>query len=420
MKFKKSLVAIVSSLLLSGSSNYVVRAQEQVNLELLNIKVETRQQLEELVKYYSEQNPNVHINVTTVGGSSDPKAALQAQFASGNEPHIFFSNGLSDTQMWQHTLADLSDLDVVKFAAAGTLDGATVDGKIYGIPNNMEGTTLIINKEIFKKAGINPEEIKSFEDFKKAVETLEAKKSDLGIEAPIAFSGRETQIIGQWATHFFSPEFENSTAKAFNSKKLEYTYGETFKAYADIFKQYAIQPINSVDYSAMIEDYFANEKVAMVSNGNWIVPTLDSINPEFRNKLGILPYFVGGKATVTSSNGWYWTVNSNKSKSEIAEAKKFLNWMYSDEIAKKKLVEEFNYIPAYTNFDKAVVAGMDNVSKSMYEYVQSGNNTVWVDSSFPDGWGSNSLGPNIQKYWDDMIDWEQVMKVTSEDWNRMR
>ena len=420
MKAKKCLLAMVSSLLLSGLSVFTANAQEQVNLELLNIKVETRQQLEDLVKYYSEQNPNVHINVTTVGGSSDPKAALQAQFASGNEPHIFFSNGLSDTQMWQHTLADLSDLDIVQYVAAGSLDGATIDGKIYGIPNNMEGTTLIINKEIFDKAGIKPEEIKSFDDFKGAVETLDSKKDELGIEAPIAFAGREAEIIGQWGTHFLSPEFENSTAKAFNSDKLEYKFGETFKAYADLFNQYGVQPINSVDYSAMVEDYFANEKVAMISNGNWIVPTLDSIDPEFRNKLGVLPYFVADKAAVTASNGWYWTVNSNKSDTEIAEAKKFLNWMYSDETAMKRLVEDFNYIPAYTNFDKDIVAGMDNVSKGMYDYVQSGNNTVWVDSSFPDGWGANSLGPNIQKYWDGMIEWDEVVKVTSEDWNRMR
>lgn len=424
MKINKLVLSLLA-IFAVGQSGVVeksyISAQEDVHLELFNIKTETRTQLEELVDYYEEQNPHVTINITTLGGAADPKAALQAQFSSGNEPHIFFSNGLSDTQKWIDSLADLSDLDIIQYAAEGSLDGAIIDGVVYGIPNNMEGTTLIVNEELLNKAGIEIDSIDSFESFAAAVETLDAQKAELGIDAVFAFPGKATDVIGQFGTHFLAHEFDNNTATAFLSENLEYTYGEDLKKYVDLIDQYGVQPIVTVDYSNAIEDYFVNERVAMVSSGNWIVPTLLDINPEFVDKITVLPYFVEGKEpSATVSNGWYWTVNSNKTEAEIEESKKFLNWMYSDEYAQTSLVKDFNYIPAYTNFSEETVSSLDNVSKGMFQFVAEGNNTVWVDSSYPDGWGANSFGPKLQQYWDEIIDFEEFKSQTSEDWNRMR
>ncbi len=45
-----------------------------------------------------------------------------------------------------------------------------------------------------------------------------------------------------------------------------------------------------MDYSTSVEELFASEKVAIIHQGNWIVPTLDSLDETFtKEKLGILP-----------------------------------------------------------------------------------------------------------------------------------
>lgn len=418
--FTGLLLASTLTLVGCGSSGDA-GSQDVTTLELFNIKVETKTQLEDLVKKYEELNPEVKINVTTVGGGSDTKAALQAKFSSGDEPNIFFSNGLSDTEKWLDKLADLSDLEAIEYAAEGTLDGATIDGKVYGVPNNVEGTTLIINKEIFDAAGVDYESISSFEEFADAMETIDSQKDDLGIDAAMAFCAKETGNIGQYATHFLAQEFDNSTAVAFAATELNYTYGTDFQNYTDLFNTYGVQPMVSLDYSTMVEDYFVNDRVAVIESGNWIVPTLDEIDPEFREKIDILPYFIGDlEPSVTASNGWYWTVNGTKSDSEVEESKKFLNWMYTDEDAKKDLVEKFNYIPAYTNVDDEIVDSMDSVSSGMYGFLKEGNATVWVDSSFPDGWAANNLGPDLQSYIDGKISWDELEQSSSDSWKSMR
>lgn len=423
---KKLIFGIITTTLallgLSGCGTGDGKSSKDVTtIELFNIKVETKTQLEDLVKKYEEQNEGIKINVTTVGGGSDTKAALQAKFSSGDEPNIFFSNGLSDTQKWLDKLADLSDLEAIQYAAEGTLNGATIDGKIYGMPNNVEGTGLIINTKIFKEADVDYKAIKTFEDFSAAIKKIDSKKEELDIDAVMAFPGKETGNIGQYATHFLAPEFDNNTTTAFESKEVNYIYGKDFQNYTDLFNDYGVQPIVSLDYSTMVEDYFANDRVAIIESGNWIVPTLDEIDPKIRENIDILPYFIGDlEGSVTASNGWYWTVNGTKDEKEVEESKKFLNWMYTDEEAKKDLVEKFNYIPAYTNFDDSSVATMDYISNGMYQFLKSGNGTVWVDSSFPDGWAANNLGPDLQSYLDGKSSWSEFETKSSDSWKLMR
>lgn len=411
---------LFSLLLVGGACGKDETTSEKTTIELFNIKAETEDKLKNLVELYETNHKDVKINITSVSGSTDVKAALQAKFSAGAAPNIFFSNGLADTEKWKSTLADLSDMEIVSLAAKGSLDGATIDGKVYGVPNNMEGTTLLYNKDILKNAGLDASNISSYEDFEVMVKTLDQKKTKLNIDAAIAFSGKASSSIDQWTTHFTSPEFDNNISKAYKSKELKYVYGDIFKKYADLFKNYGVQPIVSLDPSTLVEDLFVNEKVAIIEYGNWIIPMLDEIDPEFKEKLGILPYFVDGTPRITASNGWYWTVNGEKDKKEINLSKDFLNWMYTDDDAKEALVEDFNYIPAYTNFNSDTINKLDGVSKEMYEYVKSGNTTVWVDASAPSGWGISELTPNMQSYWDGKIDWQTFETNTSEAWKSMK
>lgn len=112
---------------------------DQVELSIFNIKVETKDQLEGMIAKYEEENPDVKINLTTVGGGQDATSALQAKFSSNDEPNIFLLGGLSDAAKYQDYLIDVSKMESAKTAIDGTLEGATLDGTPYGIPLNIEG-----------------------------------------------------------------------------------------------------------------------------------------------------------------------------------------------------------------------------------------------------------------------------------------
>ncbi|WP_404830911.1 ABC transporter substrate-binding protein [Enterococcus spodopteracolus] len=186
----------------SGSSD-----DGSVTLEIFNIKTETAEQMDALVEDFEKDHPQIKINLTTVGGGTDATAALQSKFSSGDEPDIFMLGGLADTQIWQHKLYDLGETTLAKQAIEGTLEGATLDETVYGLPMNIEGYGWLINQDIFKQAGIDSGSINSFEAFEEAVQLLDSKKDELGLQGVFGFSGAETWVSSQYSSNFLAPEF---------------------------------------------------------------------------------------------------------------------------------------------------------------------------------------------------------------------
>ncbi len=103
-------------------------------------------------------------------------------------------------------------------------------------------------------------------------------------------------------------------------------------------------PILSLDYSTSVEELFTNDKVAIIHQGNWIVPTLDSLDPEFsQEKLGILPLFVDqdDQGYISAGPSWFWGVNKEKDDEVVEASKDFIDWMYTSDYGKEQIVEEF-------------------------------------------------------------------------------
>lgn len=393
----------------------------KVVVDVFNIKVETKDQLEAMIEKYESENENVDINLTTVGGGQDAASALQAKFSSNEEPAIFLLGGLSDAEKYQKYLLDVSDMESAKTAIDGTLQGSTIDGTPYGIPLNIEGFGWMINKEIFKSAGVDPASIASYDDFVKAVETIDSKKEELGLEAVFGFSGKEDWVTSQFSNHFSAPEFENDLNVAYEATELTYKYGDRMKEYTDLVNQYNVQPILSLDYSTSVEELFINDKVAIIHQGNWIVPSLDSIDPTFsQEKLGILPLYVSGddEGFISAGPSWFWGINKEKDEKVVETSKDFIDWMYTSDYGKQQIVEEFKYIPAHDGYDIASIS--DPVSKEVYQMLLDEKARVWAHNQYPNGFGSTAFFPEYQKYLNGDISWDDFTATTGSKFTEMR
>ncbi|WP_130859544.1 ABC transporter substrate-binding protein [Gracilibacillus phocaeensis] len=425
MKFKISFVLLILLSFLAacgsnGSDNSGASGDEIV-LDVFNIKVETTEQLDNLVDIYESENDNVRINVTTVGGGQDAASALQAKFSSNEEPSIFLLGGLSDVEKYQDYLLDVSDMESAEQAIDGTLNGVSIDDTPYGIPLNIEGYGWMINKDVFERAGVDPTTINSYEVFVEAVETIDAQKEELGIDAVFGFSGMEDWVVSQYSSHFTSPEFDHDEAVGYATDELNFEYGDRMKEYTDLVNQYNVQPILSLDYSTSVEELFTNDRVAIVHQGNWIVPTLNSMDESFaEEKLGILPLFVESdtEGKIVAGPSWYWGVNGEKDDEEVEEAKKFLDWMYTSDTGKELIVEDFQYIPAHEGYDTDLIA--DPTSKEIYEMVLDEQVGIWANNQYPDGFFSEALFPEFQKYLDGQQSWEEFKENTSQSFTDMR
>ncbi|MDH6365337.1 raffinose/stachyose/melibiose transport system substrate-binding protein [Enterococcus sp. PF1-24] len=394
---------------------------DKVKVEVFNIKTETAEQMEELVEKFETAHPEIDINMTTVGGGTDADAALQAKFSSGDEPALFMIGGLAGAQTWEHTLYDLGETELANLAIEGTLEGATLNEKVLGVPMNIEGYGWLINKVIFEEAGIDTTKITSFEDFKKAIETLDAKKDELGLKGVFAYSGGETWVSGQYSSNFIAPEFNNSLKETSEAKKLELTYSDRWQAYTDLAIKYNATPLESMDYSTSVEELFASGKAAIIHQGNWIVPTLNSLDETFaKDKLDILPMFVDEKeeGNIVAGPAWYWCVNDNKDQEVIDASIEFLKWMYTDDEGMQMIVNDFGFIPPYTNFESKDIS--DPLSSTIYQYLNDGNAVPWVHNSYPDGYPLNVVGVEIQSYAGKQTNWEEFKEILSTKWAEER
>lgn len=396
--------------------------EEQVSLDIFQFKVEFKDQFEAVAKAYEEENENVKINITTVGGGEDYGAALRSKFASGNEPAIYNIGGPQDVADWMDKLADLSDSAAADAALDGTLDGVTVDGKVLGLPYNQEGYGFIYNKSIFEKAGIDPSSIVDLASLETAVKELDSKKSELGLEAVFALPGKETWVTGLHLSNtFIAPEFDNNVLTAFESKGIEFQFGDAFQKVLDLQNDYSVQPTVSLDYSKQVEELFSLQKVAIIQQGNWVYGSIAGIDEEFaENGIGLLPIPVEGYKGDHIPVGipMYWGVNSNADEAVIKEAKKFLDWLYTSDTGKETVLNDFKFIPAYNGYDSSKIS--DPLSKAVYEYAEKGKTIGWTFMGYPTGWGQDELGVEIQKYLSDEASWEDVINATKKAWESSR
>lgn len=395
---------------------------EQVTLDIFQFKVEFKDQFEAVARAYEEENENVKINITTVGGGEDYGAALRSKFASGKEPAIYNIGGPQDVADWLDKLADLSDTAASKAALDGSLAGVSVEGKVLGLPYNQEGYGLIYNKNVFEKAGIDPASIKDFASLEAAVKELDSKKAELGLEAVFALPGKEKWVTGLHLSNaFIAPEFDSNVLTAFDSKTIDFKYGDAFKKVLDLQNDYSVQPTVSLDYSRQVEELFSLQKVAIIQQGNWIYGSIAGIDEDFANNgIGILPIPVDGYKGDNIPVGipMYWGVNSNADDAVVAASKDFLDWLYTSDTGKETVLNDFKFIPAYEGYDSSKIS--DPLSKAVYEYAEQGKTIGWTFMGYPTGWGEDELGIQIQKYISDEATWEEVIAATKKAWEAAR
>lgn len=414
------LISIFMTLFIS-CGNKEATSDKKVSIDIFQFKVEFKDKFTEVAQEYMKEHPNVQINVTTVGGGDDYGAALKTRFSSGNEPAIFNVGGPQDVSDYQAKLEDLTNTEISKKALPKTLDGVTVDGKVYGLPYNQEGYGFIYNKAVFEKAGINPEEIKTYAKLVEAVDTLNQKKAELGLQAVFAFPAKETWVTGLHLSNvFLSPEFNGDIKKTFEAKTVEFKYAKQFKDIVDLQSKNSVQPTVSLDYSQQVEKLFSTGKVAMIQQGNWALGSIEQIDPELAKNIGLIPIPVEGveEGKLPVGVPMYWAINKDKDEATKKAAVEFLEWLYTSEKGKDYVLNQFKFIPAYTGYDASKIT--DPLAKDIYKYSTEGNTINWVFMGYPSGWGMNVLGAEIQKYLSNQTSWDDLIKTTKDAWQKDR
>ncbi|ETP72059.1 ABC-type sugar transport system, periplasmic component [Lachnospiraceae bacterium JC7] len=408
---KKQLAALmaclmVSSLAACGSSGEAVpgtSASESKSggasgsaktIRLVNGKIEVDSQLKKLAEMY-EKESGVHVEVESMGGGIDIQGELKAYYQSDNMPDIFVCGGATDFANWTGLLQDMSDQPW-----AGDTDAAYKDEQgTIGFPYTTEAVGLAYNADILEKAGVDPKSITGPESMKKAFETLDAKKDELGLTAVIGYYAEPVNLYWSTGNHLFANYLDAGLSRDDSTYidmlnddgKIDEKRFSDFADMVDLFNQYSDKALLvSGTYDQQILN-FASGKYAFVTQGSWIGATMtgddkDAYAQAGNFKCGMIPYaFEEGIDTILTNSPSWWAVFKD---GNVTEAEAFLQWLTTDP-AQEVLVNEGGFI---SPFKSCSFVASDPFAQTISDYTAAGKTSAWHWLNMKEGYAQNYTG----------------------------
>ncbi len=146
---------------------------------------------------YEKSHPGVKVQFNYLENEAF-KAKLPTLLQTKDKPSVFHSwgGGVMKEQVQSGVCQDITSAIAGEFRDSfypAGIQNFIVDGKSYGLPSDVGPIVFWYNKELCQKAGVDPTQIKEWDDFLEAV-----KKCKAAGVTPIAAGGAD-----KWPLHFY-------------------------------------------------------------------------------------------------------------------------------------------------------------------------------------------------------------------------
>src|SRR5580704_4466256 len=371
---------------------------------------------------YEKDHPGVKVQFNYLENEAF-KAKLPTLLQSKDRPSAFHSWG--GGVMYEQVGSGICQ-DITAAASAGgfadtfypaTIQNFMVEGKLYGLPNDLGPIVFWYNKELCQKAGIDPTKIQYWEDFVDAVKKCLAA----GVN-PIAAGGKD-----KWPLHFY-PTFlmmrilgKEGMHAVYEDKNGGFTSPEVLKAF-QLYKDFAaLQPFQKGYLSNTYPEAagtFHDGKAAFHLMGTWDLTwgRTNAIDQKGLpdEKLGwfFFPEVKGGKGHANdifaSLNGWL------VAKDAPEETVDFMKVWLGKEI-QSKLAKEGLFIP--------MVKGTAEAIQNLFfkQIAQEVEKSQWITIAM-----DQLLGPDTGRVFNDVsadvaagnTTAEQAAKIIEDSWTQ--
>jgi raffinose/stachyose/melibiose transport system substrate-binding protein len=301
---------------------------------------------EGLAKEFEAKNPDVKIEMSYLENQAF-KAKLTTMLQSEDRPDLFYSwgGGVFHAQAEAGVLRDISDLMDDQWAATinpSSLEAFRYQGALYGVPMLTSEVVFWYNKALMDQAGVDPDVIKTWDDFLAAVQKIE----DAGI-VPLAAGGAD-----KWPLHFYWTYLAirlggKAAFEAATSGEGDGFASETFVHAGELMQQLTSMEPFQDGYLAQTNEQasglFGDGKTAMYLNGNWLynIQRVWAADGEglSDDQLGFFsfPMGEGGQGAPSDTLGGIngWLVGKGAPDEAVEFLRFFLNPEHETEMAKR-------------------------------------------------------------------------------------
>lgn len=382
------------------------KKKNEITINFLSHKMEQHDAFVNLAKNYKKSHKKVNIKVESVGGETNYFTQLKSRFASGKGPHIFNISSYAELQEYKDKAKDISDMPLIQ-KMNGTLPDS--DGKHYLIPECYEGFGYIVRKDIFEKAGVDVNKMKTFNGLKDGFEKLQKAmplKEYPKLQSPLGVPGAEMWVFGN---HMIIPALNeefSSPQEAYNSKTFAFKGKDIYKQILDFQLGFAQKEnIVSSNFQSVVDNGIFSGKYAATQQGTWLHYPIkkyeEKNNESLSKKLAFLPYSIPkdqeNEGKFPTYIGQYFMINKNVTDEEYNAIKDFLEYLYTTEEGTKLLTQEFGLISPIKDAKQDFEEG--SLNDTLLKAIKEGK-TMNGDLSVirTEEWGVKSLGASVQKY----------------------
>ncbi len=325
--------------------------------------------LQDMAKEY-EASTGVKVDLQLFPGDQEVEQKIEAAIQAGTAPDIYTTNGSADAVKinakarwikaggmlnldryvagdWRKNYID-SLLGNISFTPGNQFG---VEAGLYGLPIDAVNMQILYNKDLFKKAGLNPNNPpQTWKEFIAAGKKLKAA----GI-TPFAAGFGTWLGISLWEVYAWNIMGQDGMLEAQNKGKrfTNKDWVKTFQLFADMRDAGMLANGIATWDNPDAERLFAQGKVAMMYNGSWTFGVLKSTNPELIPQVGAMMPPSASKHPVYIQGGYGAVLAINASSANKEDAVKFLKWITGPAQQAKYAKESFN-LPASSEVTKKV------------------------------------------------------------------
>ncbi|MDB5586449.1 MAG: putative substrate-binding component of transporter [Devosia sp.] len=342
-----------------------------VQAEDLNLWVRTSSAgvLEKLADLYNASHDDKVVITGITAEQMVPK--LGASIAAGAAPDgavldLIYLPTFAATD----SLEDLTDfIDGLPYAAAlspSHIRLATFDGKKYGVPALPDASIIAYNKDLFAKAGLDPE---------KAPASLAEIAEDA---KKITALGNDTYGLffvassGSWLVYDFTPHIWAAGADILSEDGRTATIDTpamraTLAAYNDMWKAGAIHPTSRSGVGNDAVAAFASGKVGVLMTGSYIVNLMTSQYPDVNFGVAAIPGPDGGASSFAGGDTLSLMKGISPEKKAVAES--FIDFYMQPE--QQVLITKESGMPPRTDLAKEAYGAFDPRNLVAYDILAS-------------------------------------------------
>ena len=310
MKFGKKTIALIGAVAMlssvaacgstsAGNSGSTGSSDKKVELTVWSWD----STLPRTVKGFEAKNPNIKVKVTNAGTNKDEYNALSNAIEAGSgAPDIAQIEyyALPEYVIRGHleNLSDLGASDFKDFYTPGTWSSVNINDGVYALPMDSGPMAWFYNKGVFDKAGVDPTQVRTWDDFYEAAKKIRAVDSYITSDSGDAgFFDSMTWLAG-------AKPFQTSSDGSEVTVNL--TEDKGVKTFTDFWQKLLDEGLLDTKTAGWSEDWFkgmVDGTIASLFTGAWMPANLANSAADGAGKWRVTQMPTADGSTTNSENG---------------------------------------------------------------------------------------------------------------------